>query len=163
MAQAPMQSSPDTPKQQHAEHAGLDIGLVEFRRSLDNDNKDGTWRPAWLCVHRWHNYGIHTLCLLEDVSASQMLTHHIQHRAAGRCPSIKAGPNDAHIEACSGTSHPGNSNCGSLRSERKGCVCVHPSNTGHGWLHIFIQQCRGDGEDVWGSIQRNSSYAPRIS
>ena len=25
------------------------------------------------------------------------------------------------------------------------CVCVHPSNTGHGWLHIFIQQCRGMG------------------
>ena len=41
------------------------------------------------------------------------------------------------------------------------CVCVHPSNTGHGWLHIFIQQCMG--MERWGSIQRSSSYAPRIS
>jgi len=23
------------------------------------------------------------------------------------------------------------------------CVCVHPSNTGHGSVHIFIQQCGG--------------------
>ena len=35
------------------------------------------------------------------------------------------------------------------------CVCVR------GWLHIFIQQCMG--MERWGSIQRSSSYAPRIS
>jgi hypothetical protein len=41
------------------------------------------------------------------------------------------------------------------------CVCACTLLTGHGWLHIFIQQCMG--MERWGSIQRSSSYAPRIS
>ena len=46
------------------------------------------------------------------------------------------------------------------------CVCVNRCLHGNAIFHtwaLYNSHCAGDGQDIWGSLQRSSSHDPRIS